>query len=961
MSRSLMLALCLIGCPRPTPTPPDNPGLAVLVSREPLVRTNALDKRKYRAFELENGMRALVISDPDVDMAAASVRVAIGHYSDPADRAGLAHFLEHMLFMGSEKYPDPAEYRKFIEEHGGGTNAGTGTESTEYHFNIAHEQLEPAFDRMAQFFLSPILDPAYVDRERNAVHSEYLLKVKDEARRIREVRKKTCNPEHPCENFSVGTNETLADRGEDTVYEDLRAFYAAEYSASRMAVSIIGRESVDVLEQMVREKLSGVPTDGKPQPAFGVPAYTEDELGVRIHIVPLAERRTLKLEFLVPVERPHYEKHPISTLTGLIGHEGTGSLLSLLKSKGLAESLSAGGDGSSDHSLVTISVGLTEEGFAKVDDVTDYIFQYIRLLGRDGVDPVYYAENQKLSQLSFAYRTAPRPTSAVTSATYALLEYPPEHVLSYWAEYADYDADLVADYLARLVPSNARQIVMGPGLETDKVEVRYDVPYAMKPLDAALIERWTSSPIDPELALPAPNPYIPEDLALRDGPKPAPKPTLLAETEKSELWYGLDIDFGTPSAMVRLGLFSPAPRSEGLSSRVKSMLYAALVEESLNEFTYPIQLAGLGYSVSTSSWGLEIATSGYDGKQPELLSEVLGRLPLKIDPAHFELRKTRMIRAWRNSVRDRPISQNMRRMSQLLVPAAIDRLAAADALEKVTVDDLQEFIDHFFDATYAQMIVYGNMSESTARELMAQVDTAILAKASPYDIGDYTTRTVPPGQELLHTMAVDHADSTISVAWMGRDGSLGEHARVSIAAALWSEPFFSQLRTEQQLGYTVWSFARGVDDLPTLRAAIQSPKLGPTGLLERIDAFAKNYRETLTAMTDEEYATIRAGLVASLTEADTAIGSRMSRYDSDLWRGFRTLDRREQLVAAIEKVDRADMLAFFDAVVLGEERARLVVRSVGGAHTESETSKAGCDTVACTTKKLGERSRDLTP
>lgn len=62
-----------------------------------------LDQRNYRCIRLENGLEALICQDPECDKASAALDVHIGSMQDPADLPGLAHFLEHMLFMGTEK------------------------------------------------------------------------------------------------------------------------------------------------------------------------------------------------------------------------------------------------------------------------------------------------------------------------------------------------------------------------------------------------------------------------------------------------------------------------------------------------------------------------------------------------------------------------------------------------------------------------------------------------------------------------------------------------------------------------------------------------------------------------------------------------------------------------------------------------------------------------------------------
>lgn len=72
--------------------------------------------------------------------------IYLGSLSDPAELPGLAHFVEHMLFMGSKKYPIENEYDKFITDHGGSTNAYTFEDYTNYHYDIAPESLKESLD-----------------------------------------------------------------------------------------------------------------------------------------------------------------------------------------------------------------------------------------------------------------------------------------------------------------------------------------------------------------------------------------------------------------------------------------------------------------------------------------------------------------------------------------------------------------------------------------------------------------------------------------------------------------------------------------------------------------------------------------------------------------------------------------------------------------------------------------------
>ena len=151
------------------------------------------DHRQYHFLELANRLRVLLICDPDTDKSAASLAVNTGHFDDPADRQGMAHFLEHMLFLGTATYPKPGEYQQFMSRHGGSNNAWTGTEFTNFFFEIDNGFFEAGLDRFSQFFICPTFDPEWVDKERNAVDSEYRLKLQDDMRRSYQVHKETVN------------------------------------------------------------------------------------------------------------------------------------------------------------------------------------------------------------------------------------------------------------------------------------------------------------------------------------------------------------------------------------------------------------------------------------------------------------------------------------------------------------------------------------------------------------------------------------------------------------------------------------------------------------------------------------------------------------------------------------------------------------------------------------------------
>ena len=131
------------------------------------------DTRDYRVIQLTNSIKVALISDRESRTAATSFNVAVGSLSNPNNYLGLAHYLEHMLFMGTEKYPTENMADKYASENDGWINAWTDDSNTNYYFLVENAGLFNMSDIYAQFFIKPLLNKTSLEREMQAVDSEY--------------------------------------------------------------------------------------------------------------------------------------------------------------------------------------------------------------------------------------------------------------------------------------------------------------------------------------------------------------------------------------------------------------------------------------------------------------------------------------------------------------------------------------------------------------------------------------------------------------------------------------------------------------------------------------------------------------------------------------------------------------------------------------------------------------------
>ncbi len=887
------------------------------------------DERAYRYFELPNGLQALVISDPSTDQAAASMNVSVGSGNDPSAYPGLAHFLEHMLFLGTEAYPDSGEYQAFIARHGGSHNAYTDFEDTNYYLEIDAPYLAPALDRFAQFFIAPLFTPDYVERERNAVHSEYQLKINDDGWRAMRALKEVINPAHPYANFSIGALETLPDEGDGKLRDALVAFYQDHYSADHMSIAVLGQASLDDLEKLVRERFSAVPRRDTVAAAKLPPLFEPDQLPLRLDVLPVKNLKQLKLTFPIPSPRDLYRSKPVFYLAGLVGHEGPGSLLSELKQRGWADGLSAsGGRDLGDQSTFEIRIKLTGSGLDAVNDVVTHVFAYIDLLRESGTQRWMFDEQRQLMDIAFRFEEKRSPVGTVRSLSRRMSRDPIEDLLR--APYAleEYAPELIGEYLALLTPDNVLITVSAPGLETDRTERWMGAEYRVRSIAPETLRQWRDPGQVAALALPEPNGFIPQDLSLKRPDADNPVPQRVVDETGLRVWFKHDTQFNVPRATVRIAMRSPRA-SETPLDQVLNKLYLRMVEDQLTEYTYPALLAGLSYEISPSITGLVMDVGGYNDKLDRLLEQVL--LALKtpdFDAKRFDIARTDLARQLQNVEQEDPYDRSLAEVPRLLIVPYWSKEEQLEALPAANLEALKAFVPDFLNKLEIEVLAHGNLDRADAVEIGDRLKTRLFAESELVELDDPVVLALSPGENAVRELRVPHTDSAVAVYSQGRQRGYQERARVGLLAQVISSPFYQELRTNQQLGYLVFASPMPFLEVPGMAFVVQSPVAGPLQLEDRIATFVQQYREELMAMSDEELERHKSGLISRILEQSRTLSDETERLWTDIRFSHYDFDSPDQLADAVRAIDKDQLVDAYDALLLSRDRRTLVVRAV---------------------------------
>ena len=899
------------------------------------IERSPADSREYRAIRLENGLEALIVSDPDADTAAAALDVQAGSANDPEARPGFAHLLEHTLFLGTEKYPAPGEFDRFITGHGGFSNASTSFAHTTYFFEVDASALEGALDRFAPLFIAPLFDSERIEGERSIVQSEFVSRSRNDRLRGLSAWKQTLDPRHPLSRFHVGSASTLEERPGTSLRTDLIDFYEGTYSSHLMKLVVLGREPLDTLERFVRTRFAAVPRRPIERLRIAAPLFRKGLLPARLDIEPLREARALTLSFAIPSLTPHYRAKPLALVSQLVGHEGRGSLLSALKAKGWAEGLVAGPDVSHpDFATFGITVQATEAGIANAEEVVAFVFAYLDLIRAQGLDPRYRDELTRMADIAFRYQEKAPTLTHVIALAEALDRYPAGEVLSAPYRYDEPDPALEERFLLALTPDRVLVTVMARGVETDSVSPFFEVPYRLSAIPARTLARWRNpAPTDARLlALPESNPFVPGELTLiaagSDTGSAERRPLRIARRPGFDLWHHADTEFGQPRANFRFTVRSPSA-NDSPRHAVLSALHTRLVEDALTEYAYPAALAGHTYLLYRHHRGISAGLSGWSDKQREVLARVVSTLRAPpVSPARFEAEREEYARLLRNLDERPSYRRAMSELGELLLAPEWPTEALLEVLEEVGPEDLRNYLASFFARGNIVALAHGNLTARSARALGEVLENELLAPMQTVAVARGRVARLDPGARFARWLEGRHEDHAIVLYRQGHGRNVHERAKIALIAQAVGTRFFHELRTERTLGYVVFATPLTLRRVPGLALVVQSDTTPPGSLVKEVEAFLERFDSVLRGMSDAEFQRHRRAVESELLEADTHLDERTARYWAEIGRERYEFDSRERFLAALRAITRDELAAAWRAMVTAPKSARGVVVAV---------------------------------
>lgn len=928
------------------------------------------DYRNYKIINLENGIKVLLVSDirpktlrqdiasvsndeeEENTLAAAALCVNAGSFHEPSDVPGLAHFLEHMVFMGSEKYPEENGYDSFLNMHGGSNNAYTEDESTVFYFDVQPKYFEGALDRFAQFFILPLLREDAVDREVKAVDSEFKGLLTDDNVRGEAVLRKLASVRHPYSRFTYGNKKSIVTIPKEkgiNVMERLRAFFQNQYCNRQMTLSLCSSVPLDELESLAKKYFSEIPTrDHVKILDFEkiVNPFDLEQFHKLIYVYPVEEVHLLDMSWVMRPFHKHYRTKAGFYVSWLLNDRCQGSIYAALKDKGYISSITACHlpTKASSFAFFYISIELAEKGLDNIDQVVHTVFQYLTMLSKNGASEEIYKQIQEISDQCFKYEEPSEPCDLVETIVDNMQYYEEEDILSGSSLLREYNSDLIEEIQNVLSIDKVNITVQSKKFHNQckDVERWFKAKYSVQDIPEKWIDETQCTAENLKLHLPKQNPYIPKDFNIynSNNSKTTEYPTVIEDTVKGKIWFKPDFKFLLPKSDMNFMLVTPVPQKSQYHLLASSMLERVLAFE-LEELVHEAGVASLSIEQNGAINCHTISLCGFSDKLYELLQNFMKLLSsFQFSEIGFDISKEELERDLRNAlIRSEELNGKLKNM--ILCNIVGHPIECLKELVDFTPESLKDYFLEYFSQFYVESLFQGNVSQEQAEKFQSCIYDSFKNTDLPRDdFPVFRTLQLPLGRTLCRHLGLSKSDpnSVVHNYYEVGPATLRMMTTATILARVMEEPLFDMLRTKQQLGYSVYcnvEYSEGGILAYSITVETDSTKFTADEIDTKITDFVKEFYKKLEE--DEGYDAYVSSYIKSLQQADLCVADEVSRNWSEIFFGDYIFDRRQRKIELAKKIAKSEVLEFLHKYMLAEEHVKMLsIQVIGHSDDEEE-------------------------
>lgn len=891
------------------------------------------DNALYQAIRLKNGMEVLLISDEKANKSLMSAGISIGSMEDPLEQQGLAHYLEHMILMGSKRFPETNSLDTFLTKNGGYNNAYTAPDHTVYFLEVNNNAFNEAVERLGDALAQPLLAETNAKKEVNAVNAEMVRAKSSDGFMMQDVDLATSNPEHPITKFAVGNNVTLSDKPNSKLLPELRKFYETYYSAGLTKVVLYSNQSLEQLGELAARTLSGMPNLNITEPSVNVPLFREQDKSIVVHYKPVKPHKMLVVFFEMPEDKAEFKQKSGEYLAYLFSNNTDGTLADYLVKNGLSNSgisVEPLADIGRNRGGFSFYIRLTEKGLKAQDQVISLLFQQIEKVKQAGIQPSYFSELKESLKQKFQHLPTEKDGMYVAQLASQMLSYPLQHIIDQPYLIEQMDEAAIRAKLGLMTLENARILIVDDNAQTDKKTRYFEAPYSIAPVTQAQQKRWLDFSQNPTLKLPAMNPYFATDFFLNEVDKNREIPVEIQKSKATRIFaMGSRYFAEEPKAHIDVN-FVISPQNDELKHKVTAKLLNDMYNLVESKKAFQAEVAGISANLYADNNGINLSAEGYTQHLDKLMQDLL------TDFREFELNENALAQVKASYLESLNRTENdtaLKQASILKQFASFPYFETASrraVVESISLNDVKQMREKLLNqATGLGVLSVGNLSDEQVNNLVKTLSQTVKNQDSGLDYERYLDVNQST-RKFNYIKKIPHQDNALVANYFPNSYAEFEGlARALLLKEIISSWYFDDLRTDKQLGYVVYATHARVGKTAGLQFSVQSPTASPQTIMQHNTRYFAETFAKLKKLSSEEFEKYRTSLIEVLQRKPESLSQEFEEYESDFARGNDKFDRKAQLISHIKLLSQQDLLTFFEQAAIKQSGFVLVSQAVG--------------------------------
>lgn len=780
---------------------------------------------------LANGLQVCIISDPEMEESMGALSVAAGAWDDPKEFSGMAHFVEHLVFLGSKTYPKEDGFLEYIQQRGGKCNASTLKDRTTYGFSVNTIGLQEALDRFAHFFIDPLFSEEVIQRELKAVHHEFEDSRENDLVRIWKVFKHTGNPYHPNRNFSCGNLLSLS----KVKRTDVLSWVKHHYEASKMRLVVASALPISQVAMWIEASFEQIPYSLEVKTREVHKEITSNsQRGSFFHLPPVLNNRHLSLVWEVPREfLNRSDIKGLSLLEKELSKPQAGSLSKLLEEEGLSKNVQAElWKMSQEQGVFCLHIKLTRKGTREYKKVVEKCFQAIARLSQKLKNEHSFIP-LKSSHLKWKKI---HDFQEVMHIAKDLIEISLDEYLSDDERDPQRELQVMEDFIQQMTPRQCIYFLVAPleacGIVPTQLEKWMGIEYCVRKVSDSCLDQWEKEAVQSEME------FIFKEITSQ-------------KKEEVEEEVGLkEPVFIINSPMTKIRLVEPTFISKQIeifffidtplvSRTVKNLALSEIFVRCMNSVWKDLfpEEKEIRCELGIDTGRLFLVCSMPKEAALEQLPKIFLSLHNpQISLEIFEESKRHFLEHYEGD--PDPIEYAHKILESLTTQFCSTEMQLYHAVSKTTYEEYFSWQTRVFDRLSLEGAFLGGIDEAKAKRIWEA--TAEVFPFIPYKSYEVTSKGSPYLEEKVARYWTQKTHR-LGNALLFLISSRGEYAKNrvihQIVSAFLQTEFFTELRTKQQTSYRLHSWTRVINNVICYGFSLQSSTHHPITLLKKVETF----------------------------------------------------------------------------------------------------------------------------